>query len=1091
MEARPRVWWHWLNGAISEQGIKLDLEWMQRAGIGGVQIFNGAMPNNDGVVTPPVTYQSPAWQAAMRSAVAQATAQGMEVTVPTSAGWSETGAPFVKPQDAMKKLVWTETEIIGGHHFVGVLPKPPDVSGPFSTITGEEKTLTGQAIEIPHYYADARVLAYRIPDTERTLPLPKVTTQKGEVPAAALFDGKLEKAIEMDRPTNAKPGWIQFEYPQPVTLRALTAVLEPKKPDIVFSAEIPARLEVSDDGATFRKVADITVGAFTQNTNSFSAITGRIFRVVLQPAAANGFAPAGLDMAPGALLQPGLPSPLPAKQLTISEMALSGDARIQRFEEKAGFASVPDYFAIPTPDIDTRFVVRKSDVIDLTKKMQPDGTFDWTPPKGHWRVLRLGYSLTGHTNGPASAEATGLEVDKLSAPRVRAYMNTYLDQMTQAAGPGIRATLSDSIEAGFSNWTDDLIEQFKTRRGYDPIPFLPTLTGRVIENAAASDAFLYDFRRTLMELLADAHYGEVAGTARARGLTVYGEALESPNRPVLGDDMAMRSYTDVPMGAMWVFKPEKGLAASSAADIKGAASVAHLYGRTYVGAESMSSMFQSWAASPRELKHVADTEFALGVNHLSIHSSVHQPLLDKTPGLTLWIFGQYFNRNESWAEQARPWIDYLARNSWLLSQGRYVADVAYFYGEEAPLVTLANRNELRDVPVHYGYDYVNADALLSLFSVKDGFLVTPSGMSYRVLQLGGSSQRMTLPMLRKIHALVTAGAVVVGDKPVASPSLADDPREFHELTNTLWASGTETKIGEGRVIVGAPIETVLAKLGVLPDQQILDSDESSLQFTHRNFDDGDIWFISNPKSQPRTAEIAFRVIGREPELWNAETGNRQPMPYRIENGRTVVPLSLDASGSALIVFRKPTTIASRTFSPPITRTLVAIEGEWGVQFQPNRGAPSGELKLPLGSWTENSDNRIRYFSGTAIYAKTVRIPKLAKGSRGILALGEVNDIAEVIVNGQSVRTLWHGPYRVDITDQLKSGDNRIQIKVTNRWVNRLIGDAQPNAEKITWTVKPAYSAKAPLLSSGLLGPVLVLEETSTVEESATRITQRF
>jgi len=1084
LEARPRVWWHWLNGAIAEPGIKLDLEWMQRAGIGGVQIFNGAMPNNDDVM-PPVPYMSPAWQSAMRSAVSQAAVQGMEVAVPTSAGWSETGAPFVQPQDGMKKFVWTETEITGGRKFTGVLPQPSDVSGPFATIEADDKTLTGQsiALKIPHFYADAHVIAYRIPAAEQPLALPKVTTANGVVDAAPLFDGKLENAIEIERPTKAKPTWIQYEYAKPVTLRSLTAVLEPKKPQIAVSTAIPARLEVSADGINFNKVADVTVGAFIQNTSSFAPVTGRIFRVVLQPAAPSGNPTAGLDLAPGALLQPGLPSLLPAKTLIVSEMALSAAARVQRFEEKAGFASVPDYFAVPTPAADVNTVVHKADVIDLTGKMATDGTLDWTPPKGRWRIVRFGYSLTGHTNGPASVEATGLEVDKLSALRVRAYMNTYLDQIAQAAGPGVRATVSDSIEAGFSNWTDDIVQQFKTLRGYDPLPFLPVLTGRVVDSAAVSDAFLYDFRRTLMDLLASAHYGEVARAAQARGMTVYGEALEAPNRPILGDDIAMRAHADVPMGAMWTFKPEKGPAPYFVADIKGAASAAHLYGHQYIGAESMSSMFQYWAYSPRQLKHVVDTEFALGVNHLSIHSSVHQPFVDKAPGLALWIFGQNFNRHDSWAELARPWVDYLARTQWLLAQGRFAADVAYFYGEEAPLVTLAADGKLNDAPVHYGYDYVNADALLSLLSVRDGKLVTPSGMQYRVLQLGGSSQQMTLPVLRKIRELVSAGAIVVGNKPIGSPSLADDPAAFRKVANELWSGGSETETarGKGKVIAGTAVEMALASLGVQPDQEVLGSNASPLQFQHRYLDDGELWFISNPKATPFSAEVALRIDGRIPELWDADTGNSASLSYRVEKGRTIVPLALDGSGSALIVFRQASSASSRSVAPLATRPLAQLDGDWSVRFQPQRGAPPGDVKLAAGSWTDNADSGIRYFSGSAVYVKTVRVPKVAKSNRVMLDLGEVGDIAEIVVNGKTIRTVWKPPYRADITDALKSGNNDIRITIANRWVNRLIGDVQPGATKIGWTVKPTYSAKAPLLPSGMIGPVQLLEVTAVAE----------
>jgi hypothetical protein len=411
----------------------------------------------------------------------------------------------------------------------------------------------------------------------------------------------------------------------------------------------------------------------------------------------------------------------------------------------------------------------------------------------------------------------------------------------------------------------------------------------------------------------------------------------------------------------------------------------------------------------------------------------------------------------------------------MLSQGRFAADVVYFYGEEAPVVTLADKGLLNDAPAQYGYDFVNADALLSLVSVQDGALSTPSGMRYRVLQLGGTSRQMTLPVLRKIHALVAAGAIVVGDKPSGSPSLADDRIEFTRLADELWSGGAETRLGEGKVFAGIAVEAALAKLGVQPDQEVPGRAEPPLQFHHRYLDDGELWFVSNPKPAPFAADVLFRINGRIPELWDADTGKRQPLSFRIENGRTLVPLTLDGGGSALIVFRQTSTVTSRAIPTPAMRTLASIDGEWAVRFQPNRGAPEGEVKLPLGSWTDNANSAIRYFSGTATYTKAVHVPKVTRGSRVILELGEVDDIAEIVVNGKSIRTLWKAPYRADVTDALKSGNTEIQIKVTNRWVNRLVGDAQPGATKIGWTVKPAYSANAPLLPSGLLGPVRLLE----------------
>jgi (4-O-methyl)-D-glucuronate---lignin esterase len=651
-------------------------------------------------------------------------------------------------------------------------------------------------------------------------------------------------------------------------------------------------------------------------------------------------------------------------------------------------------------------------------------------------------------------------------------MNMFLSLYSKMLGPslfgprGVSATLSDSIEAGAQNWTDDILEQFTKRRGYDPVPFLPTLTGHVIDSAEASDQFLWDFRRTIAELIAESHYKQVTESVHERGLKTYGEALED-HRPSLGDDMAMRSYADIPMGAMWTMQKDAPPAATYATDLRGAASVAHVYGRKLVAAESMTSALALWDFAPRHLQRVADAEFALGVNRIVIHSSVHQPLMGKAPGLTLFIFGQTFNRNEAWAGQAKPWMDYLARNAYMLQQGRFQADVAYFYGEESPLTGLYGEAVVADAPEHYGYDFVNADIVLNLLTVKDGWLTTPSGMRYRALQLGGSSSRMTLPVLEKIAALAEAGAVVVGARPASSPSLSDDPQEFTKVADRLWGSGK---------VVEQPIEKALGSLKLAPDFEVVGATSPPVMVLHRHLDDGEVYFLTNRKGQPFSADVAFRVSGRQAELWDADTGTRRPASYRIDGTRTIVPVSLEANGSALVVFRNKTTALQRTITAPAETPLATLGGPWTVTFQPERGAPATHDISGLGSWTESTLPGVKYFSGTCTYKTTWNWTPEASKTRIILDLGEFHELADVVVNGKTVRTVWKPPFRADISSTLKPGANVLEIRVTNLWVNRLIGDAQPGAEKVTFTVSAPYNANAPLRPSGLIGPVRIVRQ---------------
>jgi alpha-L-rhamnosidase len=764
--------------------------------------------------------------------------------------------------------------------------------------------------------------------------------------------------------------------------------------------------------------------------------------------------------------------------LKLAELHLSSDAMVNRFEAKAGFTIEQNYYDIDADTTATDKGIGPAKVIDITQYMQPDGSLNWKAPRGRWRVLRLGYSLIGTTNHPASPEATGLEVDKFDGVAVRSYLDTYLGMYRQATGAdllgahGVKALLTDSIEVGAANWTPAMIEKFKQLRGYDPTPWLPALTGLLMGSRSDSDAFLYDYRRTLADLMASEHYGTVAAVAHQNGLKVYGEALED-RRPSLGDDMAMRSHTDVPMSAMWTYARNTGPKPTYLADIKGAASVAHLYGQNLVAAESLTSSRAPWAHAPADLRRVIDLEFATGVNRPVIHTSVHQPLDDKVPGLSLFIFGQYFTRHETWAEMAKPWVDYLSRNSFMLQQGRNFADVAYFYGEEAPLTGLYSDQPVADAPTRYAYDFVNADVLLNLLQVSDGELYASSGARYKVLYLGGTTQHLTLAVLQRIAALAEAGATIVGLAPQSSPSLNDDKTAFDKLVQRLWSGQPTTQIGKGQVIASQNVEAALASLSVAPDfAYTKPRTDSQLLFVHRRLADGDLYFVNNRSDRSEKIEARFRVSGKAPELWHADTGKTERVSYRIEDGETVVPLEMEAEDSFYVVFREPTSLQSATVTKSKLAPVTTLDGSWSVSLQPKIGAAKTLTLTALGSLSEQTDPAVKYFSGIATYTKSIALPASTRqGAPLVLDLGKVGDLAEVRVNGKLIGTAWHAPYRLDIGDAVKPGRNQIEIRIANLWVNRLVGDAQPNAKKVTYTSMPTYRTDAPLRPSGLIGPV--------------------
>jgi hypothetical protein len=1079
--AKPRVWWHWMNGNITKEGIKLDLEWMRRVGIGGFQNFDAAL-NTPKFVDQRLVYMTPEWKDAFRYTTELADKLGLEETIAGSPGWSESGGPWVTPAHAMKKFVWSETKVKGGQPFSGTLPKPPTVSGPYQDIPIVDfiAMISGEQPKTPpDYYADTAVFAFRQPESDAVELHPKVTSNSGNLDASLLNDGQFVKTTALPKAPVGEKAWVQFEFEEPQTVRALTFALGgPVNPfaDLFGGASSKPQLEAGDDGHTFRAVAEVPNDGAQVHTISFEPVKAKFFRLSLTtPPPPSGPPPMEFDADFGDF------SPPPSNEHALAEVALISGARVNRIQDKAAFSTLTDNYNAPTPDFASAEVIAKGDVVDLTSKMKPDGSLDWTPPAGNWVITRFGFSLLGITNHPASPEGTGFEVDKLNGPAVRAYMNTYLDNYKDAVGPlmgkrGLRFLVSDSWEAGPQNWTDDMIAEFTKRRGYDPRFWLPVLAGRVVESGASSDRFLWDFRRTLSDLLAENHYDQITAILKERGMGHYGESHEQ-GRAFIGDGMQVKRTNDIPMSATWTQKPGvNNEQYGYNADVRESASVAHLYGQNLVAAESLTASSGAWAWSPATLKPTADKELANGLNRFVIHTSVHQPLLDRKPGLSLGPFGQWFTRNETWAEQAGPWVSYLTRCSYMLQQGQFAADIVYFYGEDSNITALFLK-KAPEIPAGYNFDYINADGLIHLLSVQNGQLVAPSGMKYRVLALDPFSQHMSLAVLRKIRELVNAGATVAGPKPIATPSLADDAKEFQTVADELWGTGDGAAVGKGKVYGNKGLGDVLAELKVSPDFEYRKpNSDSELLFVHRLVPDADVYFVDNRHDRNENVEASFRVQGKIAELWHPDTGKIERASYRIANGRTTVPLNLEPWGTVFVVFHGAAKSNSVQLPSVREEPLSNVEGPWEVAFQADRGAPPKITMDKLISYPDSTDEGVKYFGGTATYTKSLQADARWFKSRSQvwLDLGDVKNLAEVAINGKPLGIIWKKPYRVDATGALKPGANSLEIKVINGWANRIIGDHQPNAKSYAFTSPKFYKANSPLMPSGLLGPVQII-----------------
>lgn len=1074
--ARPRVWWHWLSGNVSQDGITKDLEWMRRIGVAGAMMFDGDM-GAPKIVPERVTVLSKPWYRNLRFAASEADRLGLEFAMAAAPGWSETGGPWVKPEWGMKKFVWSETRLSGGRR-AGRLVPLPDAAGPFQAIGKHD--FSGKALPAPSLARDVAVLAFRAPDGDVQLSTmaPRLSTSAPDLQLDKLVDGRLDQAVVLPTPTEAAPTWVRYDFAKPQTMRALTYV----GPLGGRFAEGPTgRIEASDDGQSWRSIRTLVGQAHNpapQRTFAFPETTARHFRVIFDRPVAS--------REPWARRSP----------ITVTELALVPGARVDLFEDHAGFGVLAQADAVTTPAVATRAAVRSADILDLSDKLRPDGTLDWTPPSGDWIVLRTGWSLTGEVNHPATPEGTGLEVDKLNATHVRAHLDAYMTPVIReldglVGNRGLRYLLTDSWEAGQENWTEPMPDEFRKRRGYDLTRMLPVLAGFVVDGAERSDAFLWDFRRTIADLVAENHYGTITRFSAEHGLGYYGEATGAA-WPTVADGMLAKSKTDIPMGEFWAM-PFGGQPAAYhgvrtdefPADIIETRSTAHVYGKPLVAAEALTSSLPQWTSTPWSLKWVVDKYLAMGVNRLVLHTSPHQPDDTHKPGLTLGPFGQVFTRHETWGEMAKPWIDYLSRSSFLLQQGTPVADVLYFYGEGAPSgVPYDTADEPADL-TRWGFDYVNADALMRLARTEDGRIHFPGGASYRLLVLPHGMTRMTLPLITRLRDLVAAGAVLVGPKPTGSPSLSSDSAAVRTIADQLWGqtdgrSLTVNPFGKGRVYWRDRVTDVLDAERVAPDFEAAPADPAmDLRFAHRKLADGDLYFVTNQSPVAATVPVRFRVSGKAPEGWDAADGKARPLGYHILDGMTEVPLTLEAYESTFVVFRRAAAAQERVVVRPTERTIMTMADGWTLAIPIEKEAPI-TIAAKVGSWTADERPGIRYFSGVATYTRSFKLHSWPKQERVYLDLGNVGDVAEIRVNGVLAGTAWKPPYRVDVTDQLRTGSNDLEIRVANTWQNRFVGDQQPNVTKQAWTnatqggfgsLSGRINAGTQLTPSGILTPV--------------------
>jgi hypothetical protein len=725
---------------------------------------------------------------------------------------------------------------------------------------------------------------------------------------------------------------------------------------------------------------------------------------------------------------------------------------------------------------------RLADVLDISAQVDAAGHVQWHPPSGLWEILRIGYTDSDARVSTSSGAWQGLAIDYLDHGAFDTYWDHTLAPLLHDGQPYLKTTLkylaTDSWELGGTNWTGRFEEEFRQRRGYDPLYYLPIVTGRIVEDRATSDRFLDDLRRTVGDLVTD-HYDHFAKRAAAYGLGVQAESGGPHGAPL--DALETFRSSAMPQTEYWAESREHRSSDQDRYFTKEAASAADIYGKPFAAQEGMTSIGPQWSESPADdLKPSFDQAITEGLTRLVWHEFTSSPKSFGLPG-NEYFAGTHMNPNVTWWNQSTAFFAYLNRSQFLLQQGHAVDDVLYYYGDEVPNFVRLKADDPAHVLPGYDYDVTDEDALLRTLKVRNGHLVTPTGNTYQLLVMP-DGRRLDLVSLERIASDVQQGVTLVGEPPLAPTGVLDPVamKRFTELSNDLWAGCSQQPhaYGSGQVFCSTDSRAALRALQVSQD---FEDPTGQLDYVHRSEKAMDLYFVRNKTSHSLDTQVAFRVTGRTPELWNALDGSTVPQRvFHVEHGQTMMPLHLDPYGSVFVVFEQtlvPSVAGISTGGQP-ARTVEATQtqsmpaAQWSIEFQPGRGAPAGIHPLKeFASWTDSPDAGERYFSGTATYRTTVEAAPKA-GEHVYLKLTELHEICTVRINGKDAGTIWARPYRLDITGSLRPGKNRIELDVTNLWPNRIIGDAQPGVQQVyTHTNIRKYTASSPLLPSGLIGSV--------------------
>ncbi len=1031
---KPWLYYYWLSDNISKEGVTKDLEQMAALGIGGAFIGNIGTQMVPYGKTPMLTEE---WWQITEHAIREGGRLGVDIGLFNCPGWSQSGGPWISAKQTMRYLNTFSQKVKGPGKQELIFDKP---IGPFEDVT---------LLAIP-----VNENLKRVSDLNPQLNCPLA---KDSLKYA--FDGNLTTGFSF-RKLNLTDSVINISIKVNQTIQVRSIILFPEKQ--MFSAHI--------------KLFAINNGTEKLVKKFIFDRTNDMLNVGPVP-----FAPVAIALENVNADQYRLEFSKINGIVGFNEILLTEEIWLERYMEK----TLAKMHQTPFPRWESYEWPRQNepgagyaipsvkDVIRINARII-DNKITWVVPAGTWEIQRIVAMPTGLKNSPASKEATGYEVDKMNESLMQYHFDSYIGKiikrMPENDRKALKYCIADSYEMGSQNWTDDFEKRFEKRYGYNPMKWLPVFAGKIIGSVEQTNRFLWDVRRMVADAVAYDYVGGLRKAANKAGLKVWLENYGHWGYP--GEFLMYGGQSDLVSGEFW----NEGELGNI--ECKSASSCAHTYGKQKVSAESFTCGWRPYLRFPWDLKKRGDWSFTEGVNQVVFHVYIQQPDDKRKPGVNE-AFATEFNRHNHWFRNSKSWVDYERRCMFMLQKGKYVADVCYYISEDAPKMT-GTRNP--EIPKGYSWDYINAEIIKDKVEIKDGRFTLPDGMSYSILVLP-QKETMRPELLKKIKTLIEEGGIVIGPKPLKSPSMENYPKcdqEVKVLAKEIWGNcdGIKVKLhklGKGMIFSGVSVQQALDSAHVIRDIEA--TDYSDFLWTHRSMNGIEIYFITNQTQKTISVQPSFRVKNARPELWDAVTGTvRELKQYSVKSDQIEIPIKLLPLQSYFVVFvpeDKTPAPDLKAINFPEQKVVLALTNPWQAQFDVSMRGPAKPIILKeLKDWTTFSDPNLKYYSGETWYSCTFSADTISTVKPVYLNLGTVKSFANVKLNGKDLGGVWTEPWQVDISKDLVKGKNKLEIKISNTWANRLIGDSKlPEKERKTWTAYNPYTKDSIPKPSGLLGPV--------------------